>query len=90
MIDFIVNNYYLILVICILLIFALIGYITDTLKRRKYEENAQMNQYVAEEEVFLQTSNKLGEEETKEEEIHDEVEDLLKEYNNETKDENAL
>jgi len=88
MIDFIINNYYVILVVCILLIFAIIGYIIDTLKRRKYEEE-QINKsdnYIPEEEIFIQKfETEVEENETEE----DNIDDLLNDYNKEQTDENS-
>lgn len=84
MLDFIVENYYVILVICILLIFAIIGYIIDTLKHRKYEkENNQVDTYIPEEEVFIQ---KVEPDEEMEEEQEITADELLAEYNNEQKE----
>ena len=88
MIDFIINNYYVILVVCILLIFAIIGYIIDTLKRRKYEEE-QINRsdnYIPEKEIFI----KKFETEVEEKETEgDNIDDLLNNYNKEQIDENS-
>ena len=81
MLDFILENYYVILVICILLIFAIIGYIVDTLKTRQYKENVnEVDAYIPEEEVFIQ---RFEEQTQVEEEEKESVDDLLKEYNNE-------
>lgn len=91
MIDFIVQNYYVILVVCILLIFAIIGYIIDTLKSRKYEENnVPTDTYIPEEEIFIQKFE--TENEKVEEDINhkNNVDDLLTEYNNEQTDENSI
>lgn len=41
MIDFIVDNYYLIIIIAAFLIFALIGFIVDTIKNKNREETIQ-------------------------------------------------
>ena len=79
MISFIVENYYVILVVCILSIFAIIGYIIDTLKTKKYEEkNAYFNAYVPDEEIFIQ---KFEESENEEKELNDNIDNLLKDYN---------
>lgn len=88
MLDFIVNNYYVILIVCILLIFAIIGYIVDTLKSRKYEETNASDTYVPEEEVFIQKF----EEPTNEEDVveNENVEELIDEYNKVQNDENSI
>lgn len=89
MVDFIVENYYVILVVCILLIFAIIGYIIDTLKRRKYEEeNLTNDSYVAEEEVFIK--NFEDKEVGLQEQMDNSVDEMLKEYNEEQKNENSI
>lgn len=86
MIEFIVNNYYVILVVCILLIFAIVGYLIDTIKRRKYEEsNLNKDSYIPEEEIFI----KKFEEEQVEEKVDNSVDEMLKEYNEEQKSENS-
>lgn len=84
MLDFIVKNYYVILVICILLIFAIIGYIIDTVKSRKYLEENNEDNYIPEEEIFIQKF-----EEPVEEEVEESVDDLLKEYNQEQTEDNS-
>lgn len=90
MIDFIVKNYYVILVVCILLIFAIIGYIIDTLKSRKYEENNNpVDTYIPEEEIFIQKFEEPTENNDNTEEQQENVDELLNEYNNEQKDENS-
>jgi len=90
MIDFIVKNYYVILVVCILLIFAIIGYIIDTLKSRKYEENSNpTDTYIPEEEIFIQKFEEPTENSDNIEEQQENVDELLNEYNNEQKDENS-
>lgn len=89
MLDFIIENYYVILVICILLIFAIIGYMIDTLRTRKYQETENITDgYVPEEEVFIQKI----EEPTENEGITDEenVEALLEEYNQINKENNSI
>lgn len=89
MIDFIVQNYYVILVVCILLIFAIIGYIIDTLKSRKYEENnVPTDTYIPEEEIFIQKFETENIEENNNQE--NDVDDLLTEYNNDHTDENSI
>ena len=88
MVEFIVENYYVILVVCIILIFAIIGYIIDTLKRRKYEEeNLAKDSYIAEEEIFIKNfdNNEVG----LQDQVDNSVEEMLKEYNEETKEENS-
>ena len=56
MLEFIIDNYYVILVTCILMIFAIIGYIIDNLKTRKYLENENTTDtYIPEEEIFIQS-----------------------------------
>jgi len=91
MIDFIVRNYYVILVICILLIFAIIGYIIDTLKSRKYEENnIPIDTYIPEEEIFIQKFEDQLENNEVTNEQENNVDDLLTEYNNVQKDENSI
>ena len=91
MIDFIVRNYYVILVICILLIFAIIGYIIDTLKSRKYEENnVPTDTYIPEEEIFIQKFETEVENTEENNNQENNVDDLLTEYNNVQKDENSI
>ena len=86
MIEFIIDNYYVILVICILLIFATIGYIIDTLNKRKYEEQQNdVNTYIPEEEIFIQKLN----ESISSEETEDNVDDLLNQYNKDQDNENS-
>ena len=93
MVEFIVNNYYVILVVCVLFIFAIIGYIIDTLKNRNKDVNVS-NAYIPEEEIFLEETPK--EVESIEDDSMDEIleedsntEDLLSEYNNEQLKENS-
>lgn len=82
MINFIVENYYVILIVCILLIFAIIGYLIDTIKKRKYEElNISTDSYVPEEEIFIK---KFEDQETGlQDTIDNPIEEMLKEYNEE-------
>lgn len=88
MLEFIVNNYYVILIVCILLIFAIIGYIVDTLKSRKYEETNENDTYVPEEEVFIQKFEEpINEEDVVE---NENVEELIDEYNKVQNDENSI
>ena len=84
MLEFIIENYYVILVICILLIFAIIGYIIDTLKNKK--EINQSETYIPEEEIFLENTEKV-EKNTKNEE--NSVDSLIEEYNSEQNNENS-
>ena len=44
MLDFVVNNYIIILVVGVFLIFALIGFAVDTTKNRKNKESELLNQ----------------------------------------------
>lgn len=86
MLDFIVNNYYVILVVCILLIFAIIGYIIDSLKRTKYEnEKTKIDSYIPEEEIFIQKTQEDVEIIDEEQNINE----LLNDYNNEQRNENS-
>lgn len=86
MLDFIIENYYVILIICILLIFGVIGYIVDTLKNKKLEDN-NVETYIPQEEVFIQ--NIENQEEEKFEESVQSTENLLEVYNNEKLNENS-
>ena len=80
MIDFILKNYYVILVVSILLIFAIIGYLVDTLKTRKYEEeNLEHTSYIPEEEIFIKQFDEKEDE--IEENPADNLDEMLKEYN---------
>ena len=89
MIDFIVQNYYAILVVCILLIFAIIGYIIDTLKSRKPEDNVSPDTYIPEEEIFIQKFEpETTELETSEEQQND-VDNLLTAYNSESEEDDS-
>ena len=85
MLDFILKNYYVILIICILLIFGIIGYIIDTLKTSKNRNTEEVDTYIPEEEVFIQNT----EEEPIKEEVEEEtsVDNLIEEYNNEQDEE---
>ena len=81
MLEFIVKNYYIILVVCILLIFAIIGYIIDYLKN-KNTSNEQVDTYMPEEDIFIQKIEQTPEEEEKTNE-ENEIDDLLENYNKE-------
>ena len=86
MFDFIVENYYAILVICILLIFATIGYLIDLIKSRKYQDNNGSDAYIPEEEVFIKKIEKPIEDSIEKE---DSIDELLKRYNQEQKETNS-
>ena len=50
MLDFIIENYYVILIICVLLIFGIIGYMIDSIKNKKYKDNVNnFDAYIPEE-----------------------------------------
>ena len=85
MLEFIIDNYYVILIICVLLIFGIIGYIVDTLKNSRYKNVNELDTYIPEEEVFIQDTPK-EEEPVKEEQS---AENLIEEYNNEQTDEDS-
>lgn len=88
MLEFIAENYYVLLVIGVLLIFAIIGYMIDTLKSRSYQENVNTpDTYIPEEEVFIQ---KIESEETERTEEEKNVENLLEEYNIEQENKDSL
>ena len=80
MLDFIIKNYYVILVVCILLIFAIIGYIIDSLKNRNFQDNNTNDEYVPAEEIFIQKFEETEEE--NQENNNESVDVLLDNYNN--------
>ena len=86
MIEFIIENYYVILVIGILLIFAIIGYIIDTLKHRNQETN-NIDTYIPEEEIFIQKFETEEKDNKVEEKIS--ADDLLADYNKEQNENNS-
>ena len=87
--EFIINNYYVILIICVLLIFGIIGYIVDTLKNNHYKNDVnELDTYVPEEEVFIQNTENDSEQENIQEEEQS-AENLIEEYNNEQNDEDS-
>ena len=89
MLDFIIEHYYVILIICVLLIFGIIGYIIDTLKNSRYKnEINELDTYIPEEEVFIQDVKEEPEEKP-EEETSETVDNLIEEYNNEQKEEDS-
>ena len=87
--EFIINNYYVILIICVLLIFGIIGYIVDTLKNNHYKNDVnELDTYVPEEEVFIQNTENDSEQENIQEEEQS-AENLIEEYNNEQKEDDS-
>ena len=81
MLEFIIDNYYVILIICVLLIFGIIGYIVDTLKNSQKNNVNELDTYVPEEEVFIQNTENDQEQENIQEEEQS-AENLIEEYNN--------
>lgn len=63
MMDFIVDNYYIIIVVAAFLIFALIGYIVDTLKNKNKVETTETENDNIETDII---EEKIGDEETEE------------------------
>ena len=86
--EFIINNYYVILIICVLLIFGIIGYIVDTLKNSQKNNVNELDTYVPEEEVFIQNTENDQEQENIQEEEQS-AENLIEEYNNEQKEDDS-
>ena len=66
MLDFVVNNYIIILVVGVFLIFALIGFAVDTTKNRKNKESELLNQ--PNDDVNINNLEASGSEESIEEE----------------------
>ncbi len=82
MLDFIIENYYVILIICVLLIFGIIGYMIDSIKNKKYKDNVNnFDAYIPEEEVFIQNNNNDNSKENNEKETN--VDELIEDYNKE-------
>ena len=82
MLDFIIENYYVILIICVLLIFGIIGYMSDSIKNQKYKDNVNnFDAYIPEEEVFIQNNNNDNSKENNEKETN--VDELIEDYNKE-------
>ena len=88
MLEFIIDNYYVILIICVLLIFGIIGYIVDTLKNSQKNNVNELDTYVPEEEVFIQNTENDQEQENIQEEEQS-AENLIEEYNNEQKEDDS-
>lgn len=90
MLDFIIDNYYIILIICVLLIFGIIGYIVDTLKNKQSKNVNELDTYIPEEEVFIQETPENDESEKELQETKEQSADnLIEKYNNEQTEEDS-